>query len=418
MANLFKQHMHEICRTPCDVQFMHKIEKWKMEYEAKYTLALNDVALGINKPYFYDDEQHKLYEMCDVDMPALKKLIKSSYEANIGKVVSSPFNQICVYYMHLAYRQYKTSRDRRQQKMCFDCVYNILMLLHYKFFASLVSYWFKHTPNEAIMQATINSLSEKYHITRFKTWKAVIDDQCMSMITQNKNHIRVLERYNDDMYICRVISDGQTRIRNKVKKVGLAFHEMREKGESFGSYNAVDNDVDGKKILRGGMDATLTMSKQLSADIMRFNAFIDRKLITTVCKYTSDTLRPDMLYNFFTYLSDVAVTQSRQTALDKTQRTNDGIYYEGMRAFLSTFIQKTYRYLRTNKVNLSNKAAIIRGTKNAYTASRMSDKDILDLKNTLTKRVIDSRISRRDNTQASLRTACAVYLIVKSFDYI
>ena len=69
-----------------------------------------------------------------------------------------------------------------------------------------------------------------------------------------------------------------------------------------------------------------------------------------------------------------------------------------------------------DKVNLKSKVAILMKASNLYRSSRISDPEILKIKSSVDAFVLDSKISKRESTLASLKIAFIVYIILLTFD--
>ena len=68
------------------------------------------------------------------------------------------------------------------------------------------------------------------------------------------------------------------------------------------------------------------------------------------------------------------------------------------------------------KVKMTSKLAILQEVINLYKASRVSDPEILKVKESVEAFVLDTKMSSRDSTRASLKIAFIIYLMLLTFD--
>jgi hypothetical protein len=381
------------------------------ELRRSHPLALNSQGLGIYPIVFTDLDREALFTIFNVDEKHLRGLIQKLPAINPEfKVRSDPFNILSAWLLHLSYREIADVQRRDIFQMA------VAKYLHYRFFSSLVNHYFPHGAVEKNMLAAIKGLSRKFDIVVYGTWKAAIEARCRDLIAPDSLHHAALLRADDDEKFLYVIQDVQTRVRDKVKNITAAYYAAHAAGDAIGSRSATTETEQGKILVHTAKTLDL-MIYNMQNEIMITRQFVDAETVRKIAAQAS-AVSEDMLRSALLSLVDLAATQRDSGQLDII-RMNDGYQlYIGMRVFLANVIQKTYRHCMSNGVDITNKAAILIKAKNIYSSSRISDEDILSVKQSVAYLVDLISTSRRETTKSSLRLALLQYILVRSFRFL
>jgi len=226
-----------------------------------------------------------------------------------------------------------------------------------------------------------------------------------------------MQKYNDDKKVFYLITDTQTRIRDKFKRIVEIFRETKDTGDIIKTYSATGTDIDGSKIVMYQVSLFDTMTNNLSIEILNTSAFIEDKPIQIIASVFK-SIRPDMLRYMLTKFSELAVSQSISGELDKIETHKNTNMYIGARALITNLIQKSYRYCIVEQVDMKNQLGIILKLKNIYSSSRIVDPGIISVKNSVDAFVEEHSKSKRTATNSSLKIAFVLYVIFKSFKYL
>ena len=387
---------------------------YSFESRQKHPQALNTPMLGIYPIFFTTQDTENLFDVVGSnygDFAATINSVPSNILDTDRLVTSDPYNLFTTWTM---YNVVITKHLSLTEKHILNIA--LTKLLHYKFFTSLVNHNFKHPPNEAIMKATINTLNKRYDIIEHGTWKATIEARCEDLLSTSSIHYNTINKYDNDNGITYLISDTQTRIRNKIKLIVTAFYEMREKGDIMTTFS-LNTEIDGDKVLIDQISTYDTMTTDISNQMMNISKWLDTRYIRLVSKEFPNVTQ-HLFTNFLTAFANRAAMQAKNNTLDKITDTEEGVRYVGSRVLVNTLLQKTYRTCTQSKVDMRNKLAILTKTKNIYASSRVSDTAITDIKNTLADIVDECVNIQRDATKASLRIAFVYYVMLKSFEFL
>lgn len=392
--------------------------------------ALNTPFLGVTKIYFLPRDQEEFLDIFQVTNSQLSKLHVDKYVRMLAgsdirkilskldaidssrKVQSDPFNIFITYLLHCTYKSNSLSLEDKQNTML-----SLVKILQYKFFTSLVNHRFVYGTDLATMQSTINSLSNKFSIVQYGTWKKVMEVRAEELTAKNSIHFATITNYNNDAGIFYLITDIQTRIRNQINLIMVQYHKHKEENDKVSSYGLVGNDIDGEKVVVGSTSTLDSMTANISAEILSVHQFIDMQLIASTCKLFPG-LKEYMFKQALERFSILALEQRQKNELLKVTHRNNEEHYVGASVLVRNIIQKTYRHCAQNKVNIKAKIPILICAKDAYSSSRIIDPDILAVRNSVGVFVDSCNITRREATKVSLKIAFILYIIIKSFKYI
>lgn len=331
---------------------------------------------------------------------------------NNFKVTSDPFNIMCIW---VVYNLLTTKLDKKLQ---YDAAASVLRILQYKFFTSLVNFRFKYRPNEAAMQTTYESLSDKYDIKKYGTWKNLMDNRVNEFLADDSIHYKTLRNLDDDGRYLYIISDLQSRIRAQINLYVEEYMRVKDTNDLIGNYQTVGTGTDGDKMLinnEQGIDMAIASVYQ---DCMSVSRLLDDHAIKLVTGLFS-AIRPDQLRQLLIGFSEQAVKLAKANHSELTKTTADGVVHlKGAHILIQYIIQQTYRYCRNTGVNMNIPTEIIKGAKNVYSSSRIIDPGIVAVRESVNDLVLELQSSTRETTISALKISFILYILLLSLKYI
>lgn len=385
---------------------------YAFETRQKHASALNSPYLGLEQMFFTTQDTNNLFDIFNVAIADVKKVIRQCPSVNTSfKVASDPYNLFTTYLLHKTFNSKELNEEARLAMLM-----ALSKMLHYKFFTSFVNHEFKHGANKAIMEATINGLSEKFDIIKYGTWKCVIENRCEDLINKTSIHYNTISKYDDDKAIMYLVTDVQTRIRNKIKIIVTEYYNVRSKGNVM-TNTKLGTEIDGEKLIMDQVSTYDTMITNISNQVLNINQWLDNNYISIVVGMYNN-LNTGLVKQMLTSFSQKASLQSRKQLLDKTTKKDGQVVYEGSRVLIKYILQKTYRACIQSKVNMKNKLDILTKSKNLYASSRIADPDIVAIKQSVAYMLDDCITVTREATISSLRLSLITYIMLKSFEYL
>ena len=328
-------------------------------------------------------------------------------------VASDPFNVFTIWVT------YNILNSKLDNKLKYQSAQATLLLLHYKFFTSLVNYRFKYPANEAAMVTTYEAISNKFDIKVLGTWKRVMEKGADDAIDPNGIHGKTWTTFNNDLKILYIITDIQSRLRSKINLFYEAYMQVKAEGDLIGSYDTVGTDTEGKKEIKAnehGIDIAISSVYQ---DCMSVSRIIDIKAMRLAVALFS-AIRLEQLKQFIISFSEECVKLAKLGADDKITKSKDtgNEILIGGHILIQSIIQQSYRYCRNNDIDISIPSKFIKGVKDVYTSSRITEPGILQVRESVAHYVSTLQTSTRESTVTALRTSFIVYVVILSLKYI
>jgi hypothetical protein len=389
------------------------VKKYVNEFEMRSThmLALNTSLLGAYKIYFVTKDNNNLFNIFNIDINSFKEIVQSADNIDTDRLVTSdPYN---IFVLWLAHQIRKSSLSVRDKE---DMQFLLFKMLHYKFFTSVVNHNLRYGADEEIMFYTIDELSGKFYIKHSDTptWRLVMEARSKDIINPKSIHNNTITNFHPDEKILYVITDIQTRIRKQLVTIIMRFHENKKAGNRISS-GSMSSEIDGKKVLKVITSDVDSMIGRITNSVLNTNEFLDESMIKTSVVLTKN-ITTDLLTNLLISFSDVATVQQKHGDQELIEGTGNKQIIKGYKLLISNIIQKTYRQcMLDNNLDLGSRVQILSKTRNLYRSSRISNKDILLIKTSVEKLVEELSNSRRSSTNASLKIAFILYIILLSF---
>lgn len=168
----------------------------------------------IHRIIFSDMDAEKLYHATEVEPKHIKEVLKKSKQIQSQwKIMAEPFNTAIA----LSIRHYTVKKNE-------EMVHALLIYLTMSMYPSLHYKYFKHEPNEQVMNYTINNLSNKFKVKQLGTIYAALIDTTEGSY---KLHKPRLEKGTDKDFV-DFIMDVKTRLNSLLKKIAIEFYHNNE----------------------------------------------------------------------------------------------------------------------------------------------------------------------------------------------
>ena len=396
-----------------DTKLANNINRWRLLYETRdqNPEVLNTPLLACAKTAFFPKDQHVLFEMCGINQDDFKRAVRQSSVPKDFIVASDEFNLLITWVAHNVLVSTSISRDLKDKT-----IVTLFMMLMYKFFTSVVRHSFPYHANRAIMETTIDNLSDKFDIKHKETstWKLTIQKRAELLVeTGSENiHYNTLLTYSPDSKITYILSDLQTRIRTKIRLIASLYYDAVKNGTNIVDTTLTSEDKEGKKTIKEIQKSYDSMISSICNKVLNAQRFISTdyiKIVVALCP----NVRPEMIRNVLMQFSALATYQYQKGKGEDMDKT--GAFYQGYHIIISNLIQSTYRACILEKVPM-RRWDILKKTINLYRSSRVNDPVVLKVKDSIGRFIVATKVSSRDTTNASLKIAIVLYFMLMSFD--
>lgn len=391
---------------------LREIRNFLISFESRQThpLAINSPLMGVHKLVMVDRDFEAVFNIFGIDKTEFRNLLSRVNLINPKfKVSSNPFNNLIIWTLHLTHVSKKLSKKGKA-----DLSFCLAKILIYKFYTSLVNQRFQHPANEEVMQATINSLSNKFDIIRYGTWGSVIDSRALDLL--EGIHKKTIEKYDNDKKILYALTDPQSRVRDKIKKIYREYMLIKEAGDIVKAYGST-YDLDGEKVIANQVSTFDSMLNNMMVEMTNMNSFIEDRHIRLTAGMFKTNLRPDTFRAIMMKFCELSILQSKSGELDSVKKIKNDEIYVGCRILLLNLIQKSYRFCIKSGTDLNKGVLIINSLKNLYSSSRIKDPELMKIKESVRYFIDEYSGVKREATKSSLRIAFVLYIILKTFKY-
>ena len=226
---------------------------------------------------FSEADMEKLYQAVEVSPAEIKAIInKSPTIKGQWKIMNNAFNPTIA----LAIRYFTVKKNQ-------EMIDAMLIYLTLSMYPSLHFKYFKHEPNEQVMNYTINNLSNKFKIKQTGTmYHALIDTTQVCYKTNESKLVR-----GSDKDIVAFIMDEKTRLNSLLKKVANEFYENNESGK----YMNLDNDSTDENNYHEADSNTFAVSRLTNNVVLKLTVEgPNMRLVNTaanICKVSVSELR-------------------------------------------------------------------------------------------------------------------------------
>ena len=390
------------------------------ETRGTHPLTLNGQLLGVYPMNFSDVDRASFFHVVELEEIEVKTMVRDCAQSHhpppiqlSHQVTSDPFNLLCVYLVYKGYQDLSKSN----KKECEKWIMNVLKYWHYKLFSSLVGHYFPHGTNEEVFMEVVANLNKRFDLVTLGSWKAVIEERCKiegSMDPKVNIHWKTFETFAPDDKILYVISDTQTRLRDKVGLIRDMYYEFHADGKKMGLSSSTGTDLEGEKVL---IEKNTTLDSAITAlcvQLLSVNTFLDQKLIDNVLRQFPDVSNP-LMRHALESLCNKAAIQMRERKIDDVIKHKDGsIEYVGMRAIVKAIVQTSFNYCLKNRIDVRSKYKVFTTILSRYRASHIKDVYVVAIKDAMLKFIIELNRVSRPSTQASLRLALIIYILLKA----
>jgi len=410
------------------VKHIRAIEDFKYTWEHKGThwAALNTPLLGITKIQFIDSDQNNFFSIFNMDREEFRSAYQTSKavfyikykdeddeigKEQLAKVASDPFNGFIMYISHLI------ANSNLSESLKIQGIGDCHCLLYYKFFTSVIQNSFKYPANSDVMKFTIEHLSAMYTIRQDETstWYLLLKSKAYEIYKPHSIHYQTIRLFDDDNLIVRAITNAQTKVRKYLINIIVEYYANYESDNRILSSSTVDM-INGEKLIQSINSSYQTIITNVLSDAININKFIDNNLISLTIKL-NQKLKIDSVKKMFVVFSSIAAEQYKAGKADLIEVDSGYTLYVGYKALVTAIIQKSFRLCVIDGVNMGSSKDILIKIKNTFTSSKIENRDIEEIKNSVSKFIEDNNVTSNLSLIPSLRISFIIYIILLSFKY-
>jgi hypothetical protein len=276
---------------------------------------------------------------------------------------------------------------------------DVMLILQYKFLTSRLYQHFRYPADRAVAEATYASLSDKYLIKQYDSWKALFRARAEAIIAKDSPHYQTIVKMNDDEGVIYLLNDVQGRIRDMLKNIYDVFLKVHNSGLRINTSSSV-TDHDGEKILKDKTKNLTAYTRYLHEIVTDKHSFIRAELVTVIEKLVH-TAPPKVFQETLDWISD------------NYRKSGGGLIEKLLNETLVhsfAYLDEHRQYVRGNP-NLPDLLSRLKGV---YMSSRSTDPVLMDLREMAEKIVTMATKNKNTSVVASVRTALLLYLVART----
>lgn len=412
MSNFIKTQFDEL-NLHATPELARKIIDLVIRYEMKRMnpLTLNSRLMGVHPMYFLPEDRANLFHLFSIEEKDFLKVMRKLPHSVMPferKVWSDPFNNFCIWVTHLLETQLPTV----EHKLKYDAQVAVLKYLNYKYFTSIVNRFYPVGAEEATMFYVVNQLSNKFDIVRENNWKAVITKRAEDMISEQSIHLQTFRTATPDSKFSYIITDTQSRMKDKIKIISTEYYTAKEHGNKIGTVNATMTDSEGDKILVQQSTTISSTRGKLIRDLYNENAWVDLRLTRFIAAQFPQ-INQTLLKNALTEQTNLATVQSKSHKMKETEVVHGKVIILDQRKLIELVVSTSVRFCAKKGIDFKKKQLAWQSLRNMFSSSRTLDTDVLTIKNSFEHFVESLGASSRESTKSSLKVAMILYVIYR-----
>lgn len=354
--------------------------------------------IGVQVVRFTPPDYDAIYDdIFDIDNDGLgQSLLEVSAINPEWKISTDVFNHICIYAIHRFLTSPMLSDHDREK-----AAINVALILNYRTIASIITAWFQYPVDARLAEATYANLNNRFLIRRLSSWQEVLLYRSKELVGPNSIHREILEKYNDDYNVIKVINDARGRIVDIVKNIYAEMEKTRQRGEKLLSSKETMTDFEGEEVLKDKTHDLTNYTQYILSIVSDRDSFIKHELVDLVVKVMT-TVQKKAFVKTLEYMS-LNCGHKEHPEIEQLITT---ILIHSFNYFLSE------NYVLKNRANLSS---LLGKLKNIYVSSRSTDPDLLKLRDLGTTIVTNATHKNNEQSIAAVRTSILLYVGLRTY---
>lgn len=363
-----------------------------------HTSFFGDVLIGVNPIYFTDrDMDYWFDDVLGVDEDLLRHRFKQveyiDHENHI--VASDVFNHIPAY---ICYRLKKVNGIPNNIKH--EAMASAFMVLNYKYLTSLLVRRFKYPAKREVAEATFMALDYRFDIKKYGSWLALFKARGEDMVREDSVYHPFLDKFDDDYWGVRIVTDTQGRIRELINKYYSVYINTLNAGSRVISNSSVAVVGDGEMMLKDKAHGYASYMTYIHEIINNENSFIKPELVDLIIT-AMPTMQPSMLTDSLKFMV----------------RNYEQPHMNYIKEFIDETVLYTFDYLQTQRQSLKNNTnltSVIIKIRALVMSAKTEDPRVMTIR-TVGEKIVDNACKSRNVALiAAARTGIMLYVLLRT----
>lgn len=382
-----------------DKRLAENIHRYKQQFinrNKEHAAFFGGNLLGVNVVRFVDADRDNWFDyIIQADEELLREHLHSLAGINPEWHISSNvMNLSCIYLVHKFFHSPLPATQKRQ------AMFDVLLILQFKFISSILFRFFPYPADRAVAEATYAALNMKFILKEKGSWLGLLSHRCEEILSRSSPHYRAISSMDSDKEVVDMLNAIHGALKGYVKNMREVMERVRLTGGKVTSVSSVAG-VDGEEILKDKTRGPVVYTNYLKSILSDRNSFIREELLLVITK-----IMPSASYRHL------------RSALEHVSANYFKTDHQKIERIINLSMVHAFAYLSDNRISLRSNvdlSSMLIRLKGAYTSSRSTDPDLLELR-TLVEEVIRPAVdSKTEAVVASVRTGVLLYIVSRAY---
>lgn len=303
-------------------------------------------------------------------------------------------NLTCIWLVHRIFN------SDLSDKLKYQGMVDTLLILHYKFITSLMAHYFPFPADKSVALATYASLSKKYALKAYGSWKALLVARCQDIIDPKSIHYSTIRTFLPDDKVQYWITDSQIRMRSLIKNMRAVFETVRVQDAKIHTTKMTGKDLEGDVVLKD-LSRNYSPYKRYLHEVATDVDLLVKPELIQIISAAMHTMPP-------TLLTDTLIYTAEHYSSSKV----------GIPDLLDEIVLHAIEYLNSEQSDFlrhPDLATLITKLRANYMSSRSTDPSLLKIRAGTERLVGEAVKSKNSSVVAAVRTGFALYIVLLTF---
>lgn len=382
-----------------DKRLMESLHRYKQNFinrNKEHAAFFGGNLLGVNVVRFVDADRDNWFDnIIQADEEMLREHLHSLPGINPEWHVSSNvMNLSCAYLLHKFFHSALPANQKRQ------AMFDVLSILQFKFISSILYRFFPYPADKQVAEATYAALNMKFILKEKGSWLGLLNHRCEEILSRSAPHYNAISAMNSDKEVVDMLNAIHGALKGYVKNMREVMERVRLTGGKVNSVSSVAG-VNGEEILKDKTRGPVVFINYLKSILSDKNSFIREELLMVVTK-----VMPSAKYSHL------------RAALEHMSEHYFKKDHQKIERIVNLAMIHAFAYLSDNRISLRSNidlASMLIRLKGAYTSSRSTDPDLMELRILVEELIRPAVDSRTEAVVASVRTGLLLYLVSRAY---
>jgi hypothetical protein len=389
----------EVKDLEADKRLAEKIHRYKQNFinrNKEHAAFFGGNLLGVNVVRFVDADRDNWF---DNIIAADEELLREQLHELPGinpewHVSSNVMNLSCAY---LAHRFFHSALPAAQKR---EAMFNVFSILQFKFVSSILYRFFPYPADKQVAEATYAALNMKFILKEKGSWLGLLNHRCEEILSRSSPHYNAIAYMDSDKEVVDMLNAIHGALKGYIKNMREVMERIRLTGGKVSSVSSVAG-VNGEEVLKDKTRGPAVYTNYLKSVLSDKNSFIREELLLVITK-----IMPSAKY------------QHLRSSLEHMSDNYFKKDHHKIEKIINLSMVHAFAYLSDNRISLRSNidlSSMLLRLKGAYTSSRSTDPDLLELRNLVEEIIRPAVDSRTEAVVASVRTGVLMYMVSRAY---